>query len=104
MVGGGTVAAMRIRRLPAFVTLLVTLVVAPIAAGQAPQDTILFDGAGRTRAVPHARHCVSARQESSANLKLPRSTAVVVDHTAEAAAPDGDDGGRLPADAGGAGL
>src|SRR4030095_11751792 len=73
MVGGGTVAAMRIRRLPAFVTLLVTLVVAPIAAGQAPQDTIPFDAAVRTGTLPNGlKYFIrqSARRATRARVRL----------------------------------
>jgi zinc protease len=63
---------MRIRRLPAFVTLLVTLVVAPIAAGQAPQDTIPFDAAVRTGTLPNGLKYFIRKNARPANRVLLR--------------------------------
>jgi zinc protease len=44
---------MRYRRLPAFITLLVTMLAAPLTARQALQDTIPFDPAVRTGTLPN---------------------------------------------------
>src|SRR5262245_30013065 len=63
---------MRNRRLPAFVTLLVTLAIAPLAARQALQEKVPFDAAVRTGTLPNGLTYFIRKNARPANRVLLR--------------------------------